>query len=312
MSEIEKAIELLKSGEVVAIPTETVYGLAASIYSEIGLQKVFSVKERPFFDPLIVHVSDVEMAKPLTSDWSVTCQVLADAFWPGPLTLVVPKSSEVSDLITSGLNSVGLRCPSHPIAKKLIQEAGFPLAAPSANKFKRTSPTKRSHVLDEFGDSVFALEGADSEIGIESTVAGIFKDRIDVYRPGMITPEMISQALAKAGINIPVNVTQSPVAPGQLKHHYMPKIPVVLSWDNKTPNLEAFELESSKVFTWDLSDSNEAPELAARKLYSLFRDAEKNGKQGILIHLPSSYKTKSEWAGVLNRLDKAKTFEVFP
>lgn len=306
-NEIKKAIELLKQGDVVAIPTETVYGLAASIESEEGLKKIFSIKERPFFDPLIVHVSNISMAKELASFWPKSCDVLTETFWPGPLTIVTRKNQKVSDLITSGLESVGLRCPSHPIALELIEKFGVPVAAPSANKFKRTSPTKKSHVHDEFGDEVFALEGGESEIGIESTVAGVFEDRIEVYRPGMITPEMIQAALEKAGLQLPVRLTQSPVAPGQLKHHYMPKIPVIISWDSQEPDLSKLDIPQQDHAKWIV---REAPEQAARKLYSFFRESEQEGRKAIVIVLDSRYRDDSSWSGVLNRLDKAKTYEI--
>ncbi len=144
MNNIKKAADLLKSGDVVAIPTETVYGLAGSIESEKGLHKIFSTKERPFFDPLIVHVNSIDMAKSLTSSWDAACEALAQAFWPGPLTLALKKNEKVSDLITAGLDSVGLRFPSHPVAQEVIKAVGSPLAAPSANKFMRTSPTDRA------------------------------------------------------------------------------------------------------------------------------------------------------------------------
>lgn len=312
MNDIDKAIQLLQAGDVVAIPTETVYGLAASITSEKGLQKIFSIKERPFFDPLIVHVSDVEMAKTLCLNWGETCEALAGAFWPGPLTIVVKKNNKVSDLITSGLDSVGLRCPSHPIAMELIRKLGSPVAAPSANKFKRTSPTKSSHVVDEFGDEVYVLEGGDSQVGIESTVAAVFEDRVEIYRPGMLTVDDIQRALQRKGLVLPVSLAQSPVAPGQLKHHYMPKIPVGLCWDNSAPNLSGTvlnDLHADEIAAWNIGA--EAAEQVARKLYSYFRDAEINGKKGILISLPATLKKESVWAGVLNRLDKAKSFEVF-
>ncbi|MEX0798935.1 MAG: L-threonylcarbamoyladenylate synthase [Bacteriovoracaceae bacterium] len=308
MKEIDKAVELLKKGDIVAIPTETVYGLAASIHSESGLKKIFEIKERPFFDPLIVHVLDVAMAKSLAGRWSKTCDILAAAFWPGPLTLVVKKSGEVSDIITAGLDSVGLRCPNHPVALEVIKKLNAPLAAPSANKFKRTSPTKKEHVLAEFNGEVMTLEGGQSEVGIESTVAGVFEDRIEIYRPGMITKERIENALKKNGAAIPVKMVQSPVAPGQLKHHYMPNIPIVLSWDNATPNMEELGLGEKIGEEWTLEES---PELVARKLYGFFREAERSNKEFILIVLNSHLKSQSDWSGILNRLEKAKSFEIF-
>lgn len=308
MNDIQKAVDLLRSGEVVAIPTETVYGLAASIESEHGLKKIFALKERPFFDPLIVHVGSVEMAKGLALEWTQACEVLAQAFWPGPLTLVVPKNDKVSDLITSGLDSVGLRNPSHPVALEAIRLLGVPLAAPSANKFKRTSPVAKEHVEDEFGSDVFALEGGESRVGIESTVAAVFPDKIEIYRPGAVSRGDMLKALAGAGLKLPVHFASSPVAPGQLKHHYMPNIPVALSWDQKDPNLSGTVLQNKTLSKWEVEDN---PEQTARKLYAFFREAEKSGKEGVLLCLKSSWKTQDKWAGVLNRLDKAKSLELF-
>lgn len=306
-AEIQKAVDLLKADDIVAIPTETVYGLAASIYSEPGLKKVFAIKERPFFDPLIVHVADQEMAKDLTLQWTEICAVLAEAFWPGPLTMVLKKNSKVSDLITAGLDSVGIRCPNHPVALEVIRKFDAPLAAPSANKFKRTSPTKKGHVLDEFGAELFVLEGGQSEVGIESTVAGIFEDRIEVYRPGMITTEQIEKALAAKGLSLPVTLAESPVAPGQLKHHYMPSIPIVLCWGNQSEKLEQLGFHSKKSAEWELENN---PEMVARKLYSFFRKAERDGKEFIQIIVNPDFRRQSEWSGILNRLEKAKTREL--
>lgn len=303
MNDIIKAAQALKSGDVVAIPTETVYGLAGSILSEKGLKKIFSIKERPFFDPLIVHVSSIDSAKSLTTSWDSTCEALSAAFWPGPLTLVLKKNEKVSDLITAGLDSVGIRFPSHPVAQKVIEACEAPLAAPSANKFMRTSPTTKDHVLEEFGGGVMVLEGGQSEIGIESTVVGVFPDKILIYRPGMISKDDIENALRKKGLSIEVELAPSPVAPGQLKHHYMPKIPVVLNWDRP----EGLELPCGRPSIWRPTD----PVQTARELYGFFRQAEKEEKDSIVIELKSELKNDSRWAGILNRLDKAKSSETF-
>ncbi|MBC74953.1 MAG: threonylcarbamoyl-AMP synthase [Halobacteriovoraceae bacterium] len=307
MNELDKAIKLLKDGDVVALPTETVYGLAGSIDSEKALRKIFAVKERPFFDPLIVHVSNTQTAKNLAVSWDQTCDVLAKEFWPGPLTMVVKKNETVKDVITAGLDSVGLRCPDHPATLDIIERLGSPVAAPSANKFKRTSPTKKEHVLKEFGEEVFVVEGGESRVGIESTVVGVFSDKVEIYRPGMITSEDITKALNQHGISLPVNVVQSPVAPGQLKHHYMPKIPIVLSWDNQSPKLDSLNIDTSDLAQWHLTSE---PTQAARKLYNFFRESEQEGKTAILISLKSSMKESPQWAGILNRLEKAKSFEI--
>jgi len=198
--ELDKARELLLSGEVVAIPTETVYGLGGWIYSEEGLRKIFSTKERPFFDPLIVHIDSIEKAKSLTSEWTNVHQILAESCWPGPLTLIAKKNTKVSSLITSGLDSVGLRCPKHELTLKLLSRIDGGVAAPSANKFGKTSPTSATHVEGEFGDAVAVLDGGASQIGIESTVVGVRSDCVEIFRPGFFTAKMLKEILANKGI----------------------------------------------------------------------------------------------------------------
>ena len=298
MNDIDKAIEILKdtSGGVVGMPTETVYGLAGSINSEKSIRKIFSVKERPFFDPLIVHVSNIEMAKPLTSNWSDITDKLAKTFWPGPLTIVLPKSNFVSDLITSGLDSVGIRCPKHETALKLIEKLGHGLAAPSANKFTKTSPTTKAHVESEFGDEVFVIDGGECEIGIESTVIGVFDTQIKIYRPGMLTKEDIQKVVPK---NIEVDYYESPVSPGQLKHHYMP---------NKPVTLRVSKSDKTGVSTWTVPNS---PTLAARELYSKLRELDLEDTNEIHIVLKEEFKSCDLWKGILNRLDKAKTTDLY-
>lgn len=297
MNEIEKAIKLLNDDQVVGMPTETVYGLAASIDSKDGLNKIFKTKERPFFDPLIIHVSSIEMAKPLVKEWSPLAQKLADIFWPGPMTIVLKKSEKVSDLITSGLDSVGIRFPKHQIAQDLISQFGVPLAAPSANKFTKTSPTTKEHVISEFGDEVFVLEGGACDVGIESTVMGIFEKEIKIYRPGMITKEDIKNVLNDESINI--QYVESPVAPGQLNHHYMPNKPVILT--NKQPT-------DKDVAVWCVPDS---PVIASRELYSKLREMDSSDSEKIYIVLKDSFKKSDDWSGILNRLSKAKSEDFY-
>lgn len=295
MNEIDKAVTLLKSGEVVGMPTETVYGLAGAIDSEIGIHKIFSTKERPFFDPLIVHVADAQMAKPLVKKWPDLAQKLVEAFWPGPLTIVLPKSDKVSDLITSGLDSVGLRCPKHPVALELIKKAAVALAAPSANKFTKTSPTTKEHVEGEFGDKVYVLDGGACEVGIESTVLGIFEHEIKIYRPGMISKEDIKKLLADDSIKI--EYVESPVAPGQLEHHYMPNKPVVLSKK---------ESHENSVSQWIVPSD---PVVASRELYAKLREMDQEASEKIYIVLKDEFKVQDHWKGFLNRVSKAKSVD---
>tara|TARA_R110000868_G_scaffold99515_5_gene273799 strand:+ start:6314 stop:7210 length:897 start_codon:yes stop_codon:yes gene_type:complete len=294
--EINKAIELLNASQVVGMPTETVYGLAAKIDLPGGIAKIFTTKQRPDFDPLIVHVASIEQAKECTSNWSETAQALADAFWPGPLTMILPKASHISGKITSGLTSVGLRCPNHPVALELIRAAG-PLAAPSANRFGKTSPTTKAHVDAEFNDAVFTLDGGACEVGIESTVVGVFDDRIEIYRPGSITKSQLEKASS-----LPVANVQSPVSPGALKHHYMPDIPMYLSLENEFPEM----LKGIKFNTISLSNQ---PELAARELYQLMRQACTKEVQAILL-VKRQDQVGEKWEGIWNRVSKAITKEI--
>ncbi len=296
MSELNKAIDILNNEGVVAIPTETVYGLAGKIDSTIAINKIFKIKERPFFDPLIVHVSSIEMAKKLTLDFPPIANKLAKKFWPGPLTIILDKNDSVSDLITSGLSRVGIRIPDNRLTLKLIEQLDTPLAAPSANKFKKTSPTSKEHVYDEFGDEVFVLDDGESQVGIESTVVGVFKDHIEIYRPGMITKEDILDVLP----DIKVEYKESPVAPGQLNHHYMPTKPLTLADEtfNITDEYAVWKIES-------------APELAARSLYSKLRLLDKSDKKKILFILDKRFKNDNKWLGILNRLKKAKSEDYY-
>jgi L-threonylcarbamoyladenylate synthase len=295
---IKEAANFLRNEEVVAIPTETVYGLAGRIDSETALKKIFSTKERPFFDPLIVHINSIEMAKKYTNHWDETCEKLAQAFWPGPLTMIVKKNDSINPIITSGLESVGLRIPDHSMTLDLIETLNIPLAAPSANKFKKTSPTCASHVEDEFGKDFPIIDGGRTQFGIESTVAGIFEDRIEIYRPGIITREEIQEV-----VNIPVEYKQSPVAPGQLEHHYMPNVPITVSFSKEYMQDPSYQ----NFYIWQLEDD---PSLVARELYYNFRKAQENNHAGILLILDSKFKQDEKWLGILNRIDKAKTYEI--
>lgn len=307
MNDISMAIETLKSGGVVGMPTETVYGLAASIESPIGIENIFKTKERPFFDPLIVHISSTNQAKKYVKSWPSTCEVLAQNFWPGPLTIVLPKKDNVSDMITSGLDSVGLRMPNHPIALDLINKLGHPIAAPSANKFKKTSPTKKEHVTAEFND-VMVLEGGDCQVGIESTVIGVFEDKISIYRPGMITKADIENVFTKNGITIKIEIVESPVAPGQLKHHYMPKLPIILLQNARSLDEVNHEHIDSKALEKPsyLKLEND-PSLCARNLYHNFRKFDDNASS-IVIPLSDNQLNNDQWLGIMNRLEKAASY----
>lgn len=299
-----KAIELLKNDDLVGMPTETVYGIAGSIYSEVALKKIFKIKERPFFDPLIIHVSNIEEAKILVKHWPKSADVLTDKFWPGPLTLVLEKSNLVNDLITSGLSTVAIRMPNHPIALNLIKNFGSPLAAPSANKFKKTSPTTYQHVKDEFLDDVYVLDGGSCIVGLESTILYLNENEnfleVEVLRKGFIKYSEIEKILIENGFKLKSAKLENSInVPGNMKNHYMPKKPFVILTDGK--GLEELKINFSTYVEMILSHS---PDIAARQLYSHLRISSQ-GKEDIIIFKKMSWHTGELWEAILDRLLKA-------
>lgn len=224
---IEKAISLLSQDELVAIPTETVYGLAGNALSRSAVTKIFTVKNRPQFDPLIVHVPDLKTAEQYVLEIPEAARNLANKFWPGPLTLLLKKKSIIPDLVTSGLDTVGIRCPNHPLTRKLLQQLPFPLAAPSANPFGYVSPTKPEHVDEQLGNKIqYILNGGACPIGIESTIVGFENYSPVILRLGGLSVEDIEGVVGQA--KLMTHSTSNPKAPGQLKSHYAPTKKVIL------------------------------------------------------------------------------------
>src|ERR1700683_3844336 len=181
---ISEAAAKIRAGELVAFPTETVYGLGANALDAAAVQKIYELKGRPASSPLIVHVASIQMAREIVADWPPLAEELTRRWWPGPLTLVLPKKPVIPDIVTAGLPTVGVRMPNHPMALELIKEAGVPIAAPSANKFMELSPTTAEHVRNTFGDSVEVLDGGPARVGIESTVVAIENGELKILRPG--------------------------------------------------------------------------------------------------------------------------------
>ncbi len=216
---IQIAASHIKEGRLVAFPTETVYGLGANALNPTAVAKIFELKERPSFDPLIVHIADIQQLEQLTVSKDERIMALADKFWPGPLTLVLPKSNLVPDLVTSGMSTVGIRMPAHPVALALIAAAGCPLAAPSANKFGRISPTSAEHVRKQLPDVDYILDGGKTTVGIESTIIRLTDRGFQLLRTGVITREEIEKVLPfdQSG------VLEKSLAPGMLKSHYSPR-----------------------------------------------------------------------------------------
>lgn len=250
-----RAVDLLREGEIVALPTETVYGLAADALNAIGVAKIFEAKDRPRFDPLIVHLPDREWLEKVAGVSAKDRQLvskLAEKFWPGPFTMVLPKCDIVPDIVTAGLNTVAVRVSAHPVFAEIVQAFGKPVAAPSANRFGRISPTTAQHVLDELGGRIpLIIDDGPTTHGIESTIIAIGEGKIDILRRGPITVEELSP-FAKIDI---VTAATEISAPGQLPSHYAPKTPLKL-----IDNVEQFSPKTdqrSALLAWNQVDNAE-------------------------------------------------------
>lgn len=290
-TDVYQAADLLKSGEVVGIPTETVYGLAANIYSEKAIRKVFEIKQRPLDNPLIVHVASIDQMEGLTKDVPEKAYKLAGAFWPGPLTLLLPKSINVPGLVTAGKPNVAIRMPGLGLTRELIANAGVPIAAPSANPFGRISPTTAEHVDKYFPELTMVLDGGPCRSGIESTIIGFDGEEPIVYRLGSLSLDEIEEKVGKVQLRNKKEV--APDAPGMLSRHYSPKTPTVLC-ENIADELEnrteakigaivlQNEIQNQDVVQAVLSPDGDLKE-AAQKLYATMHDMDQAGLDVILI-----------------------------
>ncbi|TKB65965.1 MAG: threonylcarbamoyl-AMP synthase [Nitrospira sp.] len=224
---IRRAGRIIKTGGLVAFPTETVYGLGCDAMNAEAAAKIFEAKQRPQFDPLIVHIADRKQLETLVEFVPPLAQQLMDHFWPGPLTLILPKQTAVPDLITAGLSTVAVRMPNHPVAQSLIREAGTPIAAPSANLFGYVSPTTAQHVAAGLGSTVdLILDDGPCPIGVESTIVSLAGSQPELLRPGSITIEQLSAVIG--AIRRSVSVNHTPIAPGQLSRHYATQTPLTI------------------------------------------------------------------------------------
>lgn len=222
-AELHKAAEILQRGGLVAIPTETVYGLAANALDPLAVARIFAAKDRPFFDPLIVHLAEAGWWRRVVSDFPPLARRLADRFWPGPLTLILPKSKDVPDLVTSGMPTVGIRVPDHPLTQQLLRLADIPVAAPSANPFGRLSPTTAEHVRQQLGNRIdLILDGGPCRVGVESTIVQVLGDQATLLRPGGISLEEIEELIGPIG-RASASLQNQPTAPGMLDSHYAPR-----------------------------------------------------------------------------------------
>jgi len=229
-TDINKAKNILLKNELIALPTETVYGLAGNAYNENAIQKIFKLKNRPFYNPLIVHLKSADCIGDVAQKIPESALLLADKFWPGPLTLVLTKQEHISDLITAGKETVAIRVPNHPTALALLDSLDFPLVAPSANPYRSISPTSAAHVFNYFGEALeVVLDGGECEKGLESTIIGFENDQPVLYRLGSISIEDIEKIVGK--LSVTTNNDTSPNAPGMLSRHYAPKTETYLTND---------------------------------------------------------------------------------
>ena len=291
-AEIAKAAALIRAGELVAFPTETVYGLGANALDAAAIDKIYAAKGRPPTSPLIVHVSSIEMARGLVRDWPERAEKLAFKFWPGPLTLVLPKQPHVPDRLTAGLDTVGVRMPANPIAQALIRESGVPIAAPSANRFTELSPTTAQHVRDALGDRIaMVLDGGRTTVGIESTVLSLAGSDAVLLRPGMVTRQEIEAVIGPVQVlgTVPEGAHASP---GLHARHYSPKTPLILIEPGKLP-------ASGRGICLQMPAD---PRAYAAVLYERLHEADSQGWDWIAIEQPPS---GEEWSAIRDRLERA-------
>jgi len=289
---VQHAAELIRSGRLVAFPTETVYGLGANALDPAAVERIFAAKGRPRTSPVIVHVDSITMARGLALHWPEAAEILAERYWPGPLTLVVPKRDIIPDIATAGLPTVGLRMPAHPLALHLIGAAGLPIAAPSANHFTELSPTAVSHIPEALAD--YVLDGGPARVGIESTVLSLV-DRPLLLRPGVIPlPEI--EALIGAVAVAAAPVSGAHASPGMHARHYRPSTPLyLLSLTSSPPPGHGAWLRLGRDMPAD-------PRTYAAVLYETLHRLDKQGFDWIAVEPPPP---SPEWAGVNDRLRRA-------
>jgi L-threonylcarbamoyladenylate synthase len=301
------------------LPTETVYGLAANALDEQAVRRIYEVKGRPPENPIIVHVASLEMAQRCVSGWSAIAGKLAVAFWPGPLTLVLPRSKEIPSIVTAGGGTVGVRWPSHPFIQAVIQACGFPLAAPSANRSNELSPTNARHVQKSLGKKVpLIIDGGQSQVGIESSVLDLVSWPPRLLRPGMIHAESLLAVLGEGSLETPPGSSQILRSPGLLPRHYSPRAKlVVLAWSDETElasHASRFNIAREKIHVvahtqiplrekfGRVSVIPHDPEAYARALYAELHQCDEGGAELILVEaVPHG----AEWGGIADRLGRA-------
>lgn len=331
---VAQAAMLLRAGGLVAFPTETVYGLGANALDPVAIAAIYAAKGRPAWNPVIAHVPDVAAARALTRSWPAAADCLAAAFWPGPLTMVLPKADAVPDIATAGLDAVGVRVPAHPVALALLRAAGVPIAAPSANRFTQLSPTTAQHVQSSLGDRVgLILDGGPSTVGIESTVVDLTGADAVILRPGMISAADVEFALRGTGVVVRVATTtiahdatanDAPAqrSPGSADRHYAPRAEVWLFDPDQIAEIAAALRDMSatsprsgthivallRACTLALPDGAftvrmpDDPAAYARALYGALHAADAAGASLIVIEQPPA---DDRWVAVRDRLSRA-------
>lgn len=322
---VKRAAELLHRGEVVALPTETVYGLAANALDPDAVAKIYAIKGRPAHNPIIVHVADLEMARRCVSAWPESADQLARSFWPGPLTLVLPRAAIIPDLVTGGGATVGVRWPSHPFMQAVIQKCGFPLAAPSANLSNSISPTTAEHVRRQLGDQLaLIVDGGPAQVGIESTVIDLTSQPPRVLRPGMIHEESLLAVLGEREMRPSPGQIISPTtagelrSPGLLKKHYAPKAKLVLlRWrDAADLNSQVSALNLRRETTHVLAHTHipaatnwagvsVMPHEAAAFARALYAELHRCDEAGAGTIIVESLSAETEWQALRDRLTRA-------
>jgi len=301
--DLDRAARILRDGGLVALPTETVYGLGANALNSTAVARIYEAKGRPSTSPLIVHVAAISMAKDLALHWPAEADSLAERYWPGPLTMVVPKRAVVPDIVTAGLPTVALRMPSHPVALELIRRAGLPIAAPSANRFTQLSPTTADHVRTSLGSAVdLILDGGPCEVGIESTVVSLAGPEPVLLRPGMVSLEEIEQVLGRS-VAVAGKVEGAHPSPGMHERHYSPRTPVHLVRGDTLPPGDGAYLYLHRPLRAVLQVS--MPDDAnryAQMLYDALHRADDARLQWIAVEMPPE---TAEWLGILDRLRRA-------
>lgn len=319
---ISEAAQWLRRGEVVGIPTETVYGLAADATSEEAVRKIFSAKGRPQDNPLIVHISDLAMLSEYAQEIPDAALRLAEKFWPGPLTMVLKKKPVIPPVTSAGLDTVGIRFPSHPIAREIIRAAGVPLAAPSANLSGSPSPTAAQHVWDDMEGRIPAVvDGGTCDVGVESTVVSFEDEAVRILRPGLITAEELEAVgvavTIDAGILHPLSESEPVRSPGMKYRHYSPKARIVLvegTLERFTAYMEQRLTSGTYAMVFDkdtypfrhLTYGNTGRE-QAHEIFDKLREFDKLGASVVYVRSP---KKKGVGLAVYNRLLRAAGFEV--